>query len=182
MPVTALTDSSYMVRNLKPGPSVFRDAPSDTSIRWEGSGDPQGGDYVYVDTETIRKAQFQANIRKGVLQVLTQEEAEMVTTGQPLPSDPLVQQASDAIYRPQVNDIVATACIGPGGRAGASCSNQVTVRRSEMADKPLLCEAHKPLESQYVPGEDVDPATGLAVRTWQLATMTAPITQPTPIA
>lgn len=178
MQVDALPTTTVPVRNRALGPTVFRDAPSDTTIRWEGAGDPSGNDVLWVEIDVYRKPEFQKMVRKGYLIAITEDEAMALATGEATSApDALANQAAAAFHRPQLNDLVGTPCVGPGARPGSACPNQVSIRQSEMGTRPPLCDAHSFMAPEFVPSETVDPASGRSVRTWARAGLTAPITE-----
>lgn len=167
------------VRNAMGGPTVFRDAPSDTTVRWEGRGDPAGGDVQYVPDGFKRHPAFANMLRRGVLVEVGAEEAHGAFAAQDaqVAGAGLAQQAADSIHRPQNRDLVAWPCIGPGERPGSACRNSATLNPQQVKTIPPLCDAHKHLASGFVPVEQPDPATGMMRTIWVQAQMTAPVTE-----
>ena len=172
MQVTAPTQSTLMpVRNAKAGPTIFTDKPNDVMIRWEGAGDPQGQDWQYVPDHYRHHAAFADSVRKGVLVIGTEDEASAAFSAPIAPAGAdLAAQAAMAFERPQVNDIITAPCVGPGTRAGASCSNTAMFRQSEKDKRPPLCDEHAILASQYVPATETN-EQGLQVMAWHRVEM-----------
>lgn len=157
MPVDTPLTSLLPVRNRQYGPTVFRDAPTDTTIRWEGAGDPRGADIVEVSQDIYAKPAFQVMVRKGLVALVSEEEYISALSGEaPAVDDALAAQAADAIHRPQVNDLMGVPCIGPGSRPGTTCTSQVPVRQSEKDLAPPLCDAHKFMAGEYVATETIE--------------------------
>lgn len=167
------------VRNVMGGPAVFRDAPSDTTIRWEGAGDPAGGDVQYVPDAFRRHPAFANMLRRGIFQVVGEEQAQAAFAQQDaqVAGAGLAQQAADSIHRPQNRDLVATACLGPGARQGSSCPNTVALSAAQAKTTPPLCDQHRHLASGFVPVDQPDPQTGAMRTVWVQAQMTAPISE-----
>ena len=166
------------VRNAMGGPTVFRDAPSDTTIRWEGAGDPAGGDIQYVPDGFRRHPAFANMLRRQILVVVGEEQAQAAFAQQDaqVAGAHLAQQAQESIHRPQNRDLVATACIGPGARPGSACPNTVALSAQQAKTTPPLCDAHRHLGAGLVP-VDVAGPDGLTQTQWVQAGMTAPVTE-----
>lgn len=177
MQVTAPSDL-VPVRNMQPGPTVFRDAPNDVTVRWEGAGDPQGQDWQYVPESYRQHPYFAESIRKGVLAIGTYEDATQALIAQDAhhAGSSLEADAAAAIHRPEVNDFLTVACIGPGTRQGLSCGLAVPIKQSNLKSTPPLCDNHSSLAGSYVPIEGSGP-DGLPQTTWAMTTMTAPVTE-----
>lgn len=175
MQVTAPADL-VPVRNTKSGPTVFRDPAADVTIRWEGAGDPGGQDWQYVPETYRNHPQFAVMLRKGVLKIETPEAGVAHVDGisAPSASESLEAQAAAAFHRPEINDFLVRTCVGPGSREGVLCGTQVSIRQSDLASTPPLCDNHKPLTGSYVPVQGTGP-DGLPSLVW-VAVQVAPAT------
>lgn len=176
------------VRNAQPGPTVFRDPPNDVTIRWEGSGDPRRQDWQYVPETYRNHSQFADMLRKGVLVIETDDSAVAAASTPVAPSAgaSLEEQAAAAFHRPEVNDFIQKACVGPGAREGAACGIGVPVRQSDLATIPPLCDTHKPLQASFVPIAGVGEG-GVQETKWAMVNVAQPQTEaaqtgPTPTA
>ncbi len=159
MQVQTPFQSLMAVRNAKSGPTVFTDLPNGVTIRWEGAGDPSGGDWQHVPEGYVNHPSFADMIRKGVLVVGTAEEAAGAVAVQTAatPGSDLAAQAAASIHRPEVNDFVVIPCIGPGATpTSPACSKDVPVRQSQVGKQAPLCDAHSHLVNEYVPTEMTD--------------------------
>lgn len=58
---------STLVRNNKTGPVIFRSDDMKHALKWEGKGDPQGGDYQFVADTLLDDPQFLNVLTKGAL-------------------------------------------------------------------------------------------------------------------
>jgi hypothetical protein len=63
------------VRNLKTGPSVFKDDETNVLIEWEGAGHPEGGDIQYVPDRLLDNVNFMSAVNKGVFAPVEDEAA-----------------------------------------------------------------------------------------------------------
>jgi hypothetical protein len=184
MQVTAPTQSELMlVRNTQRGSAIFRDQPSDVTIRWEGAGDPAGQDWQYVPSHYLNHPQFSTMVRKGVFVLGSESDAAGSLEAQDTTQSGsnLAAQAAAAFERPEINDFLQVPCVGPGSRPGHACGTPVPQRQAEAGKVPPLCHTHAALSTNYVP--TVQPGVdGKDTIMWVQVTMTAPqseIVQPT---
>jgi hypothetical protein len=71
MPVNTKT---LFVRNTQPGPTVF-DTPDYPALKWEGAGDPNGGDVLPVSASILDDSQFQRCHFLGVFEIIEADQA-----------------------------------------------------------------------------------------------------------
>lgn len=166
------------VRNMQSGPTVFRDAANDVTIRWEGRGDPNGQDWQYVPEHYKQHPVFANNLRLKILAIGTLDEASdaLTTSSGPSAGEALEAQAAAAIHRPEVNDFLTKTCIAPGQRAGIACGVTVPIRQSEITTTPPLCDGHKALAASYVPVAGVG-ANGLPETNWVQTVLAPAVTE-----
>lgn len=60
---------TIFVRNTQPGPTVF-DIPDFPTLKWEGAGDPAGGDVLPISASILDDSQFQRCHYLGVLEIV----------------------------------------------------------------------------------------------------------------
>lgn len=178
---TVLLNAPVLLENTQPGPTIFTDDQSHTSITWEGAGDTGGRDIQAIPLSFLENINFLRILNRGILTVYDAPEDVKKMIDVQLGSSKLRDQA--VAWRAQENaksedraiainhvanqDLVAVKCVGPGSRQGAKCDAEVPVRELNLGEKPPLCEQHKHLASSFVPeiGENVD---GKQVTNWVL--------------
>ena len=65
-----------LVRNRQPGPTVLDDRTTDVVINWEGAGHPMGEDVQEVPPALMQHAGLVRAMRKGVLEVVPEDEID----------------------------------------------------------------------------------------------------------
>lgn len=63
-----MSTTAMFVRNLQPGPTIFDE--DDHILRWEGRGDPTGGDIIPAPSTLAESYGFQRALHFGVLEVV----------------------------------------------------------------------------------------------------------------
>lgn len=143
-------------RNKMGGPTVIASDPKSTfEVRFEGLGDPDGGDIQLIPDEIARTPAFAKAISQGIFEVIEGEEHEAVKEALARQNDAFwrrARQDKDAalatLEAPADNDMIVINCIGPGPRPGAICGEEVPVRQREASLNPPLCARHAGLASQ----------------------------------
>jgi hypothetical protein len=145
-------------QNMMPGPTVIAaDIKGTYEVRFDGKGDPSGGDVQRIPPEVVATVQFANAIAKGILRVEEGAENEVVAKALERQTDAFWGRAKTerdealaTLDAPAENDMIAVACIGPGTRTGASCDEQIPVRAREAGSIPPLCQRHAGLADQCV--------------------------------
>ena len=154
-----------LLENWQPGPTIFTDDQTHTSIEWAGHGDTSGGDIQAVPLSFLENINFLRILNRGILSLFdaSDEVKDMIEAqlGNSKLKDQAVQwraeqnqkvkEATVSIEHTANHDLVAVKCIGPGSRQGIKCDVEIPVRELNVGEKPPLCENHKHLASQYVP-------------------------------
>lgn len=157
--------SATLVRNLMPGPTVLTPDPSSQEfIRWEGVGDPEGGDVQLVSTAAAESVPFARALAR---QIIVMEDVEDGHDA-PVMSEGVraylarqndlaaaAREAAEAkiaatVVRETDKDILGVACIGPNTRGNGPCGELARVSSADKDGRPPLCERHKSLASQYI--------------------------------
>lgn len=145
-------------QNMMAGPTVIAaDIKGGYEVRFDGHGDPSGGDVRRIPPEVVATVQFADAIAKGILKVEEGAENEMVAKAMERQNDTFWARAKQdkdealaVLDQPAENDMIAVACIGPGTRPGAACDEQIPVRAREAGQLPPLCQRHAGLADQCV--------------------------------
>lgn len=145
-------------QNEMAGPTVIAaDIKGTYEVRFDGKGDPSGGDVQRIPPEVVSTVQFANAIAKGILTVSEGEENPLVAKAMERQNDAFwaraKQDRDDALAtldQPAENDMIAVSCIGPGTRPGASCDEQIPVRAREAGSVPPLCTRHAGMADQCV--------------------------------
>ena len=145
-------------QNMMAGPTVIAaDIKGTYEARFDGKGDPSGGDVQRIPPEVVATVQFANAIAKGILTVVEGEDNEVVAKALERQNDAFwgrAKQDKDAalavLDTPAENDMIAVSCIGPGTRPGSSCDEQIPVRARETGTVPPLCTRHAGLADQCI--------------------------------
>lgn len=144
-----------LVRNLQPGPTVFADKASDTSIEWAGRDDPSGDDLQQVPEALLKdNIQFLRAVQRGVFEVVDPSEDTKALLDRQVNAWKERQSADTAQAQASIdpaanNDIISVPCVGPNSRGNGDCGEPVTVREKQSADRPPLCPMHESLASSF---------------------------------
>jgi hypothetical protein len=157
-----------LIRNTKPGPTVFTDAKSGAEITWGGANDAMGDDVQAVDADLLKNTEFLRSLSRGTFEVESAPADVLEALQGHLDSPALRRQAAnwaakqdaekntsiEKIEHKDKNDIVSISCVGPNTRGDGECGEQIAVRESAKNDKAPLCPTHSQLAPQYVLTED----------------------------
>lgn len=157
-----------LIRNTKPGPTVFTDAKSGAEITWGGANDAMGDDVQAVDADLLKNTEFLRSLSRGTFEVESAPDDVLAALEGHLNSPALRRQAAnwaakqetekttsiEKIEHKDKNDIVSVTCVGPNTRGDGTCGEQIAVRESAKNDKAPLCPTHAQLAPQYVITED----------------------------
>jgi hypothetical protein len=157
------------LQNTQPGPTVFSadTKTSDGYITWQGMGNANGEDVMPVPKTLLSSVQLQANIRRGIFQIVDDPTVQQVKleaqqaawnaqverrnnvdvdsvfseTGERI--TPVIEAAAD-------NDMHVLDCLmKPQG-----CGGRVSLRKNELLVKPPLCPHHIGFAAQFIAQED----------------------------
>jgi len=178
---TTTIQAPTLVRNTKPGPTVFTDSVTKTEVTWNGANDPMGQDVQVVPPAFLENSDFLRALTRGIFVIESAPDDVRQQLALHLEQPGLKRQAEQwqnqqtqaqsssllTVDHQAKNDIVAVACIGPDTRGGAGqCGAEIPVRENKLGEKAPLCPQHEQLAAQYVPVEDGTWArVGLAPRT-----------------
>lgn len=147
-----------MIRNNEPGPTVFTDEATKAHVEWQGAGDPNGLDIQAVPPNFLDNVQFRKAMITGILEKVS--EKDLIASAEnshreewEARQDKARNASSAVIDRPQDEDIVVLSCIGPKGKTGDLCGEQVSIKSKARFEKPPLCPKHAALKNQYIPEE-----------------------------
>lgn len=148
-------EEPVLVRNLRPGVTVLDPEQKNTGIEWQAKGDPNGGDIIPVPPSIANTISFSRAIRRNILEVVTQEEADSALRRQQEKyleaKNSREKSATELIDRDSNREIASKPCVGPQDRGNGKCEILVVV---ESEDQAPLCTKHKHLRSQFVERED----------------------------
>jgi hypothetical protein len=162
--------TAVLVRNKMDGPTVLTPEFGKAHyIRWEGAGDPDGGDVQLVEAEAVRTVPFVRAVAQDILEVEDEDgEAAEILSG-PVAAQLARQRAAAQAARDRARaeleeivepasdrDIIGVGCIGPDTRGIGTCGDLVNIPEKEATTRPPLCVRHRMLAGQFVPSEDVD--------------------------
>lgn len=170
-------NSSALVRNAQPGPTVFSYDPND-HIEWQGANDPMGGDLQSVPGKYFDNVQFQRALATGIL-VLEEAPEEIARAAELHRREWENRQHRqrtanlEALDQQPQNDMLMLSCIGPTGKGldGQLCGVQVPVRQRARNEQPPLCGPHSTLASRYIAEETDKIVDGKPVIRWVQAQM-----------
>ena len=166
---TTTIQAPTLVRNTKPGPTVFTDSVTKTEVTWQGANDPMGQDVQVVPPSFLESSDFLRSLTRGIFVIESAPEDVRKQLALHLDQPGLKRQAEQwqaqqdqaqssallTVDHKAKNDIVAVACIGPDTRGGdGKCGAEIPVRENKIGEKAPLCPQHDQLASQYVPTED----------------------------
>jgi hypothetical protein len=145
-------------QNEMAGPTVIAaDIKGGYEVRFEGKGDPSGGDIQRIPPEVVATVQFANAIAKGILSVAEGADNEIVAKALERQSDAFWARAKQdrdealaVLDQPAENDMIAVSCIGPGTRPDAKCDEQIPVRAREAGTIPPLCQRHQGLSDRCI--------------------------------
>jgi hypothetical protein len=150
---------TVMARNKMGGPTVLSSDPRGTfEVRWEGRGDPSGGDVQYIPDEMLRIPAFARALKLGVIEIANPEDnPELVEAldRQAAKFHAAQAKAQDEVMatidHEKTRDLVVQTCIGPATRGTGECGEQVAVHETHQHDAPPLCNRHASLAPEFVP-------------------------------
>jgi hypothetical protein len=148
-----------MVRNRQPGPTTFSDdSTGQKPVVWQGRGDVNHQDVRPVPSAFLESVAFQQALETGIFEIVaSDEEAARIREAHraQFQSAQYKQQhlGDDVLDHQPDNDMLVKECIGPNGKSGKPCGEQVTVASRELNSAPPLCNKHRALRSQFVPVE-----------------------------
>lgn len=168
--------NSTMVRNRQDGPTVYTyGATAKDYIEWGGRGDLNGEDIRQISTEVLEQSQFQQMIKRGVLEIV--EDQELIDSADKAQQEHWERrqgrsedQARNSIENTANNDLLMESCVGPSSRGTGRCGVEVPVREVDRSKRPPLCDRHKDLEPEFIPEQGVD-KEGLPATNWTRVTI-----------
>lgn len=166
-----------IVRNRMDGVTVYtsRKGAYADYLRWAGKDDPNGEDIVPVPADIASEPQFRQVLRKGVLEVVTDEEvARQAMDAQhehwKERQQALADQSTASLDMTPNNDLVSYKCVGPATRGDGRCGTDVPLREEDAKSQPPLCSQHANLRHQFVP-EKVLGEDGKVTTNWSRVTL-----------
>lgn len=165
---TTTIQAPVLVRNTKPGPTVFHDPTTGSEVTWQGANDPMGDDVQVIPPTFLASSDFLRSLSRGIFVIESAPEDILAQLDAHLSSPGLARQAAswkakqaneqtsalEHIDHTANNDIVAVKCIGPSTRGDGQCGAEIPVRDNARNEKAPLCAQHAQLASQFVPTED----------------------------
>lgn len=158
--------SASLVRNLMGGPTVLTPDPSSQEfIRWEGAGDPEGGDVQLVSETAAASVPFARAVARQILSVESEASSTPEAVAAHLAHQHNAAQAARAtaeaavaevVVREADKDLLGVPCVGPDTRGTGACGELVSVPHTDRNIRPPLCTRHKPLAAQFVPEDAVE--------------------------
>jgi hypothetical protein len=146
-----------MVRNTRPGPTVFTHGSE--HIEWDGAGDAAGGDVQPVPRSFLDSVQFRRVSTRGILVI--EDSPDVIDTtfaahkaawDQRL--DAQRHAGEESIDEAPNNDSVVRTCLGPSGRGpNQACGADVPIKAAKLAEVPPLCTFHEHMAAQFVSSE-----------------------------
>jgi hypothetical protein len=145
-------------QNEMAGPTVIAaDIKGGYEVRFDGKGDPSGGDVQRIPPEVVATVQFANAIGKGILTVSEGKDNPLVAKAMERQNDAFWARAKQdhdealaSLDAPAENDMIVVACIGPGTRPETSCGDEIPVRAREAGQLPPLCTRHTGLADRCV--------------------------------
>jgi hypothetical protein len=146
-----------LVRNHRPGPTVFGDESVGAKpVVWQGAGDPGGLDVRSVPQPIIDAAAFQDALEVGIFSLVDSDaEAKSIRAQRrenvAAAIEAKDQASTDVIDQPKEDDWLVLSCLGPAGRGSTElCNASVTLKATEVETEVPLCPKHGYLKSQFV--------------------------------
>src|ERR1700752_3298388 len=161
-----------MVRNNQAGPTTFSDdSTGQKPVVWQGRGDRNRQDVRPVHDALLESVAFQQALENGIFSIVQTEqerrEAQDAHRRQFQQAQERQQSAGlDVLDQAPNNDIIVTDCIGPKGKSGQLCGEQVTLTAEQRGVVPPLCTRHTCLQSRFVPTETGKVVDGKPEVTW----------------
>lgn len=154
-----------MVRNNQTGPTTLSNTEGldRFAMEWGGVGSKDGSDIQAISEAVEKHPAFKRAVQRGVLSIVTDEEANSAFSAQREAMDRASDLSSimDSIDAAGPNnDLVLSQCLISG--------ESVTVRSASLDTEPPLADRFKPLAGEFVQIETdrMDPETGQAVSEW----------------
>lgn len=161
-----------MVKNNQAGPTTFTDdSTGQKPVVWQGAGDRNRQDVRPIPDVFLESVAFQQALENGILSVV-QSDAERAAAQaahrrQFQEAQERQQNAGlNMIDESPNNDIVITSCLGPAGKSGNLCDEQVALTAEQRGTVPPLCNRHAYLKGKFVPTETGKVVDGKAEVTW----------------
>jgi hypothetical protein len=168
-----------LVANRSTGPTVFTDESTNTEIRWEGCGDPNGADVQPVPTFMLENVNFLRALSRDTLEVIGGPDEVLEALAEHL-EDPFLSNQAAAWHerrrdvedevnahaqRLDTRDVNGLPCVGPGQRGG-ECGVLTPVRSTTVGDTPPLCNNHRHLAREFARTDGEVGANGKASVRW----------------
>jgi hypothetical protein len=150
---------TVMARNLMDGPTVMASDPKGThEVRWEGKGDPSGGDIQYIPEEMLRIPAFAKALHQGIIAIANPEDNPEIVEALDKQARRFhdhharIKEETMATIEPEKSrDLVSMECIGPSTKRKGICGEAVPVTETKKYDAAPLCHRHEHLRSEFVP-------------------------------
>ncbi len=110
-----------LVRNRKPGPTVFVDDTHNVFVQWGGAGEADGSDVQEVGDNVLKHPSFSRNVRLGVFELIDVDEEKAMQLLAPGVAGATAAQAAadqavlDSLEASNIeNDIMEVKCLISG--------------------------------------------------------------------
>lgn len=148
-----------MVRNNQAGPTVFTaPGPSGSHVEWQGAGDPQGLDVQPCPAEFLNIVAFRAAMTRGIFEQVDDDGLIGETLAQHRQDWEQKQERQrnagiEALELEPDNDLAMVNCIAPVAKGGKKCDTPLSLKVTDLREKPPLCQDHQRLAGKFIAEE-----------------------------
>jgi hypothetical protein len=142
-----------VLRNTRPGYTVFQDDNTKVTLVFAGAGDPAGEDVQQCSAALLKNSRLVRAVSIGILQIEEAPEALQAALdaqrNEYESREAKMAEAADLAQRAADRTVArGIACIAPKGSRGELCGSY-TLAAQNPRERPPLCAEHQHLASQY---------------------------------
>lgn len=162
-----------LLRNRQPGPTVIDDRNADVVIEWEGAGHPLGDDVREVPDAVMQNPGLVRAIRKGVLEVVTEDEASASFYGQQATNYAAAAKAAheavmDTMDAPNgSDDLIPVKCLLSG--------EDIIMKVKDLHERPPLADRFADRASEFVATQTGMDQHGQPIISWSRVVVGDPL-------